>query len=647
MQPEGSFPPLGERTILTESRSTGDGRVLVPPCWLASKHRRFLFCTFEVKGSHSPCLESKLSRIMQERHQHLSDLAQTLLDRAWRGHRPPIVVLAHDLSTEPAASSSGASTALSPQGTEEHREPVIGIHSDVDMMARNPDLLVPDRRKGDRYLVGLLSRRYLATVIHLGLSHSLDEAIAREFLLLEHLRLVRNEHSDDYIARALSFDQPRVKLLRLRGDIVGRSPLIEEQQQELSGQLQSALKELVRSSDLIWVGPLARGPDASTLREGAQGIVWWCTSTPELPAEWLGDDRVHVLSGSLGDYDAFFRELCIITSRRSLTPVARENRKRMNTQVRARQPIDLTNSDRLIQRLAHEIRSACDDWREPTLLAYIHDPDAPGGSEVERRIGRYLRTREDREPDSIRVSVRGSIIRWVDRHAEQLPNLPHRDRDYQQVVVVDSISFTGHTMKLASDALQQVLPRAEIYWAALIVSEQLVSALPTFGIPRDHLLRVIQTDRHDIFFPWGWTQATSPIVRHARLHATTHDILISQRPWGTIEVLAEETPCSVRLHTIRAGHRLSYHQHALRDELFVALDDGIGIEFDSEDGEVVEAALMSRGEYLAVPRGVRHRFAAYRDTVRLLEIGFGLYDQVYDIERFADDYGRLNKLGDV
>lgn len=60
-----------------------------------------------------------------------------------------------------------------------------------------------------------------------------------------------------------------------------------------------------------------------------------------------------------------------------------------------------------------------------------------------------------------------------------------------------------------------------------------------------------------------------------------------------------------------------------------------------------DAVLLSEGEYIAVPRGVRYRFAAYRNTVRLLEISFGLYDQVFDIERFSDDYGRVGKLGDI
>ena len=33
------------------------------------------------------------------------------------------------------------------------------------------------------------------------------------------------------------------------------------------------------------------------------------------------------------------------------------------------------------------------------------------------------------------------------------------------------------------------------------------------------------------------------------------------------------------------------------------------------------------------------------DRVRLLEVGFGVYDQQYDIERLADDFDRVGADG--
>jgi mannose-6-phosphate isomerase-like protein (cupin superfamily)/pyrimidine operon attenuation protein/uracil phosphoribosyltransferase len=319
----------------------------------------------------------------------------------------------------------------------------------------------------------------------------------------------------------------------------------------------------------------------------------------------------------------------------------------MNAQVRSKQPIDASYSDRLIQRLAHEIREACDDWADPTLLVYVHDPDAPGGSEVEKRIKRYLASANVAGPDSIQIRVSGRSVRWVDRRSEDIDAQLLSRRRYSRAVIVDSVSFTGRTLALATESVRRLFSGIDVYWAVLIVSKSLLGNLEALGIERNRLLSVFESDRHDIFFPWGWTQATSSITRTIPVHLGEHAVSVVQRPWGTSEILVDQQLCSVRLHTIRAGERRSYQRHSLRDEFLVALDDYVGLEFDSEDGYVIEAAMLSRGDYLAVPRGVRYRLAAYRDSVRILELAFGIYDQVFDIERFADEYDRVHDLGDV
>jgi len=118
-------------------------------------------------------------------------------------------------------------------------------------------------------------------------------------------------------------------------------------------------------------------------------------------------------------------------------------------------------------------------------------------------------------------------------------------------------------------------------------------------------------------------------------------VQISRRPWGTIEVLANDELTSVRLLTIEAGKKLSFQRHLCRDELFVALDDNIGLDICAEDlqkdasesDERVKSLILEKGDYVLVPRGVWHRTKASMDRVRLLEVAFGLYDQSNDIER--------------
>jgi mannose-1-phosphate guanylyltransferase/mannose-6-phosphate isomerase len=501
---------------------------------------------------------------------------------------------------------------------------------------------------GDIYLADLVSQEYISTVLELGTSNALERALSTRLPPGRYLRLVRGEHSDSYIERALLFDEPRARIVKLRGDLIGRSAGRFEQDQPLGTAFRNSLKQVVRSSDLIWVGPIVAGFDVDAILASEASSIWWITpeASMESASRLSSRHELKIIDGATARYDAFFRELGLQTSRLALKPLAREGRRRLNEQLRSKLPVDITYSDQLIQRLAQQIRLVCDEWRTPTLLVYIHDPAAPGGSEVEKRIHRYLRTHEGAEPDSTQIVVQGASIRWIDRHAGSV-SITGPKANYSKIVIVDSISFTGRTLKLASEHIRTEWPSAETFWAVLVAFQDLLSEIEPSDLPPDHLLYAAKTDRPDIYFPWGWTQATSSIVRRFLLHESVHKVTVDQRPWGTLEIIADQIPCSVRMLTIRAGHRLSFHNHAVRDELFVALDGEVGIEFDREDDQAVEAVVLARGEYIVVPRGVRHRFAAYRDTVRLLEIAFGLYDQVYDIERYSDDYGRVGKLGDI
>jgi mannose-6-phosphate isomerase len=555
----------------------------------------------------------------------ISDLAETLVERQVNGYRTPVLVLAHDAWIPPAA-----------QG-------------DVEVIARNKAVWDRAPTPGDHYLAELVQRGYFTAVLQLGAGNSLERALAAGMPAGRYLRLVRGEHGDSYFGRALQFDDPKAKLVKLRGDIIGRSAGRLRIDQSLPSDLRNPLQATINGSDLVWVGPLGKGADVDAIIQSKADVIWWVTENPPDSASlrtFRSCPNLRVIEGAPAAYDAFFRELALQTARIALKPVSRDSIRRINEQVRSKLPNDITYSDQLIQKLAHEIRIVCDEWRQPTLLVYIHDPAAPGGSEVEKRIHRYLLSPDRREPDSLKITVQGTNIRWIDRRAERL-TLDSPKVNYEKVVIVDSVSFTGRTLELAAEHVRAEWPSAEIYWAVLIAFQDLVTGEAKSGIPPDHLIKAAKTDRHDIFFPWGWTQATSSIVRHLAMYDRMHDIMVEQRPWGTVEILADQTVCSARLLSIRAGHRLSYHSHSIRDELYVVVDGDVGFEFDSDDGNVIDSVLLTEGEYIAVPRGVRHRFAAYRNTVRLLEIGFGFYDKTFDLERFQDDYGRMGKLGNV
>ncbi|HEU4950917.1 MAG TPA: phosphomannose isomerase type II C-terminal cupin domain [Holophagaceae bacterium] len=108
------------------------------------------------------------------------------------------------------------------------------------------------------------------------------------------------------------------------------------------------------------------------------------------------------------------------------------------------------------------------------------------------------------------------------------------------------------------------------------------------------------------------------------------------KPWGSFDQYALNTPCTVKILTCNPGQKLSLQRHRDRGELWVALDPGVVVE---RDGERLTPA---PGEEVWLPTGATHRLSCDAGTphpVRVLEVSFGVFDEA-DIERLQDDYGR-------
>lgn len=118
---------------------------------------------------------------------------------------------------------------------------------------------------------------------------------------------------------------------------------------------------------------------------------------------------------------------------------------------------------------------------------------------------------------------------------------------------------------------------------------------------------------------------------------TEHDpldrIVRDERPWGAFERYTLNEPSTVKIITVHPYQQLSLQRHQGRDELWVFLDPGATIEIDGEKTTVAS------GDRVLVRAGQTHRISAGADSVRLLEVAFGHFDED-DIERLEDAYGR-------
>ncbi len=114
------------------------------------------------------------------------------------------------------------------------------------------------------------------------------------------------------------------------------------------------------------------------------------------------------------------------------------------------------------------------------------------------------------------------------------------------------------------------------------------------------------------------------------------DTLHVDKPWGSFDQYALNTPCTVKILTCNPGQKLSLQRHRHRGELWVALDGGVVVD---RDGEELHPEV---GEEIWLPQGSTHRLrcdASTTQAVRVLEVSLGTFDEA-DIERLQDDYGR-------
>ncbi len=108
-----------------------------------------------------------------------------------------------------------------------------------------------------------------------------------------------------------------------------------------------------------------------------------------------------------------------------------------------------------------------------------------------------------------------------------------------------------------------------------------------------------------------------------------------ERPWGWFETLGQGEGYLVKRLCIHAGRRLSRQRHRHRCEHWVVVAGTGELECD---GAMVPAAA---GTSLFIPLGAVHRASAGNQDLLIIEVQRGEQLSEDDIERLADDYGRL------
>ncbi|MCP4252186.1 MAG: mannose-6-phosphate isomerase [Candidatus Scalindua sp.] len=107
-----------------------------------------------------------------------------------------------------------------------------------------------------------------------------------------------------------------------------------------------------------------------------------------------------------------------------------------------------------------------------------------------------------------------------------------------------------------------------------------------------------------------------------------------KKPWGKFEQFTHNEKSTVKILTVSSDKRLSLQSHNHRDELWVALDDGVVAEVD---GKIHN---LCKGQSISISKKSKHRLSSTDREVRVLEISYGDFDEE-DITRYDDDFGRV------
>ena len=109
-----------------------------------------------------------------------------------------------------------------------------------------------------------------------------------------------------------------------------------------------------------------------------------------------------------------------------------------------------------------------------------------------------------------------------------------------------------------------------------------------------------------------------------------------KRPWGSFENLEEGEFYKVKKLVVWPGKRLSLQRHKYRSEHWVIVKGKAKVII--EDKEFT----LERGKHVFINVGELHRLEnPGKDVLEVIEVQIGSYLGEEDIERLADDYGRV------
>lgn len=522
---------------------------------------------------------------------------------------------------------------------------------------------------GHQHLTQLASMGYISNIVTTNWDCLVEECLNRQISADRIKVYSRGLTPDDRIAKALRRSleyKDTVNIVKLHGDIHSKDFMVTDNEiDNISPDLKEILSVMFSRKTFI-IGSSVSDINVLQLflnadNHGARYNLIYGNKVESEICNLLARKGIRNESGerdvvtlnhdkvTIGNFSEFFSQLNIAVQQQELLD-RHDDLEEIKKEILSKEEVGLRyiNTKQIEEQIEHfgySVKS-----QRPDLVVFINDPKAPGGMEIKRRLKPIL---EANKLKSVDLEISGEKnSRVFKRSAKWTAALDaENSAEIRKILILDAITFSGNTLKIAKSEIETLYPQAVVKCGVLVISKMLQDKKDGSGVDFFNAI----TDRFEIHFPWGVTQTTGTFSRRLEGLKGVRQVEIDKRAWGALEVLANDEFCSVRHLSLEAGTKLSFQRHFCRDELYVALDDHIGLKIavNMDDDELndefcpkIHSITLEKGDYVLIPRGVWHRPEAYMNRVRILELSFGVYDQVYDIERFADDYAREVRDGE-
>ncbi len=136
----------------------------------------------------------------------------------------------------------------------------------------------------------------------------------------------------------------------------------------------------------------------------------------------------------------------------------------------------------------------------------------------------------------------------------------------------------------------------------------------------------------------GSGQGLKKVVEHLRTEQAPElkEHTFEERPWGRFEVLLNTENFKSKRLLLLPGKQLSYQRHKHRTENWtITRGEGMVTLNDAESS-------VKAGDHITITAGTKHRLKNHtNEPLEFIEVQTGTYFGEDDIERFADEYGRV------